>query len=89
MGGKSTGIICTQGHQSSGKLHVDLEDCLLAGYSVFTTEEEGKAVSYTTKGRVQAYVQFKQTVPEGFEQIRLWPAQLFDDIAIPNPGLKK
>ena len=85
MGGKSTGIICTQGHKAGGKLHVDLEDCILAGYSVFTTGEDGKAVSYTTKGHVLAYVQFKQTLPEGFERINLWPTQLFDYIAIPKP----
>jgi len=89
MGGKSTGIICTQGHQPAGKLHVDLEDCMLAGYSVFTTGEEGKVVSYTAKGKVQAYVQFKQSVPEGFERIKLWPAELFDCIAIPNPKKRK
>jgi len=90
-GGKSTGIICTQGHRSEGKLHVDLEDCILAGYSVFTNGEDGKAVSYTTKGKVQAYVQFTQPVPEGFERISLWPVQLFDAIAIPNlrPGNSK
>ena len=85
MGGKSTGIICTQGHKPSGKLHVDLEDCMLAGYSLFTTGVEGDAVSYTTRGRVQAYVQFKQSVPEGFERINRWPAGLFDRIAVPNP----
>lgn len=85
MGGKSTGIICTQGHRPEGKLHVDLEDCILAGYSVFTSGEDGKAVSYTTKGKVQAYVQFKQTIPEGFERINLWPDKLFDYIAIPKP----
>lgn len=89
MGGKSTGIICTQGHQPSGKLHVDLEDCILAGYSVFTNGEEGKAVSYTTKGKVQAYVQFKQVIPEGFEQISLWPTELYDCIAIPYPRMRK
>jgi hypothetical protein len=85
MGGKSTGIICTAGHKPAGKLHVDLEDCILAGYSVFTNGEEGKVASYTTKGKVQAYVQFAQSVPEGFERIGLWPAELFDRIAIPNP----
>ena len=89
MGGKSTGIICTQGHRPTGQLHVDLEDCILAGYSVFTPGEEGKAVSYTTKGKVQAYVQFSQSVPEGFERINLWPTQLFDCIAIPKPEAKK
>ena len=89
MGGKSTGIICTQGHQPAGKLHVDLEDCILAGYSVFTNGEEGNAVSYTTKGKVQAYVQFKQVIPDGFEQISLWPTELYDCIAIPDPISKK
>ena len=89
MGGKSTGIICTQGHKSTGKLHVELEDCMLAGFSVFTNGEEGKAVSYTTKGKVQAYVQFSQSIPEGFERINNWPVQLFDYIAIPKPDQKE
>ncbi len=84
MGGKSTGIICTQGHRPEGKLHVDLEDCFLAGYSVFTPGNDAKAVTFTTKGKVKAYVQFSQSVPEGFERINLWPAQLFDEIAIPK-----
>jgi len=88
MGGKSTGIICTQGHQPAGKMHIDLEDCILAGYSVFTPGEDGKAISYTTKGKVQAYVQFKQPMPQGFERISLWPDQLFDCM-IPKPALKK
>lgn len=86
MGGKSTGIICTQGHRTTGKLHVDLEDCILAGYSVFTPGDDAKAVTYTTKGKVQAYVQFSQPVPEGFERINLWPDQLFDFMAIPKPN---
>jgi len=84
MGGKSTGIICTEGHRPEGKLHIDLEDCILAGYSVFTNGEDGEVVSYTTKGTVQAYVQFKQSVPEGFERINLWPDKLYDKIAIPG-----
>ena len=88
MGGKSTGIICTQGHGKKGKLHVDLEDCILAGYSVFTTGEDQKAVSYTTRGKVEAYVQFAQSIPEGFQRINLWPVQLFDDMAIPKPKIK-
>ncbi len=87
MGGKSTGIICTEGHSRTGKLHVDLEDCILAGYSVFTCGEDGKAVSYTTRGKVEAYVQFKQAVPEGFSRLGLWPAELFSRIAPPGmPG---
>lgn len=88
MGGKSTGIICTQGHRPEGKLHVDLEDTILAGYSVFTNGEDGKAVSYTTKGKVQAYVQFSQKMPTGFERINLWPVHLFDFMAIPRSSVK-
>jgi hypothetical protein len=84
MGGQSTGIICTQGHSPTGRLHVDLEDCILAGYSVFTPGQDSKAVSYTTQGRVQAYVQFKQPVPEGFERLGLWPAELFSQMAPPR-----
>lgn len=84
MGGKSTGIICTQGHGKKGRLHVDLEDTILAGYSVFTTGKEGEAVSYTTKGKVQAYVQFSQPVPEGIERINQWPTELFDYMGIPK-----
>lgn len=87
MGGKSTGVLCTQGHSATGKLHVDLEDCVLAGYSVFTSGEEGKAVTYTTRGRTQAYVQFKQDVPQGFERLGLWPADLFAQMAPPATGL--
>ncbi len=87
MGGLSTGIICTEGGPSTGtrKLHVDLEDCILAGYSVFTPGEKSKLATYTTKGKVQAYLQFKQPAPQGFEQLGLWPAQLFDRIAPPQP----
>jgi len=89
MGAKSSGIICTQGHKQEGRLHVDLEDTMLAGFSVFTNGEDGKAASYTIKGKVQAYVQFKQPIPEGFERINLWPVQLFDKMAIPKPEIKK
>ena len=88
LGGKSTGIICSQGHHLAGRLHVDLEDCILAGYSVFTTGKDGDATSYTTKGKVQAYVQFHQSVPAGFERINLWPTELFDLMAIPKPATK-
>lgn len=83
MGGKSTGILCTQGHKPGGRLHVDLEDCTLAGYSLFTVGEEGRALSHTTRGRNRAYVQFKQSVPEGFERLGAWPVDLFAAIAPP------
>ncbi len=86
MGGKSTGIICTEGHSPTGRLHVDLEDCILAGYSVLTPGDAAKAVTYTTRGRTQAYVQFKQDVPRGFERLGLWPVDLFSRMA-PPPAL--
>jgi len=84
MGGHSTGIICTQGHAATGRLHVDLEDCILAGYSVLTPGADAEAVSYTTQGTVQAYVQFKQPVPDGFQRLGLWPTELFSRIAPPR-----
>lgn len=84
MGGKSTGILCTQGHAPEGKLHVDLEDCTLAGYSLFTPGKDAEALSYTTKGKVEAYVQFKQEVPADFVRLGLWPTELFAQIAPPK-----
>jgi len=41
-------------------------------------------VTYTVKGRVQAYVQYRQPVPKGFERLGLWPVDLFDRIAPPK-----
>lgn len=84
MGGLSTGIICTQGHDPAGRLHVDLEDCILAGYSIFTPGKDGEAVTFSTKGKVQAYVQFRQAVPDGFERLGLWPVDVFEHIAPPK-----
>jgi len=81
---KSTGIIGTERHQPTGRLHVDLEDCFLAGYSLFTPGEYGGAVSYAIKGNVKAYVHYKQPVPDGFIRINTWPAELFDHIGIPK-----
>jgi hypothetical protein len=84
IGAKPTGILCTEGHSSEGKLHVDLEDCMLAGYSITTLGKDASALSYTTKGRVQAYVQFKQSVPQGFERLGLWPIEWFAQLAPPK-----
>lgn len=84
MGGRSTGIICTEHHSPTGRLHVDLEDCILAGYSVLTPGPEGEVASFTTKGKVQAYVQYKLPVPAGFERLGLWPTDLFAKIAPPR-----
>lgn len=84
MGGKSTGILCTEGPTNeTRRLHVDLENCTLAGYSVFTPGAES-LITYTAKGRNPAYVQFKQALPAGFERIGLWPVDLFSRIAPPT-----
>lgn len=93
----ATGIIGTERYPHHGteprsggqRLHVDLEDCILAGYSIFTPGEDSNCVSHTTKGKVQAYVQFEQPMPEGFERLGLWPAELFDRIAPPQPQMKR
>ena len=95
LGGNNiaTGIICTQGHGPTGRLHVDLEDCILAGYSVFTPTAQSDAVSYTTEGKVQAYVHYRQPVPDGFERLGFGPDELYDRLAPPparsqrQPGL--
>lgn len=84
MGGKSTGVVCTQGHRATGRLHVDLEDCILAGYSVLTPGKDAQALTYTVRGKVLAYVQFKQPLPDGFKRLGSWPVELFDRIAPPK-----
>ncbi|MCC6231402.1 MAG: hypothetical protein IT580_02100 [Verrucomicrobiales bacterium] len=86
MGDRSTGILCTQGHGPGGRMHLDLEDCTLAGATLFTLGEAGKALSYTTRGVNRAYLQFKQTVPEGFERVGAWPTELFARMAPPREG---
>ena len=75
----STGIICCD--RDPKLLHVDLEDCILAGYTVFGTGTSKEKIAYTTRGKVQAYVQFQQPVPEGFERLGAWPTALFSTIA--------
>jgi len=78
----STGIICSE--RAPQLLHVDLKDCILAGYQVFGAGGHDEKISYTTEGRVQAYVQFEQTVPAGFERLGVWPTELFFRIAPPQ-----
>ena len=45
---------------------------------------DADALTYTTKGKVQAYVQFKQPVPEGFKRLGQWPVELFSQMAPPE-----
>ncbi|WP_165224805.1 hypothetical protein [Aquisphaera insulae] len=85
MGGKSTGILCTEHHGPKGKLHVDLENSTLAGYSLFTPGPEGAAATASLRGEVSAYVQFKQPVPPGWKRLGAWPGDLFARIAPPSP----
>ena len=62
----------------SDRLHLDFEDCTLMGYTL------GNPGRYTTKGKVQAYVQFEQTLPKGFERLGRWPVDVFDFIGPPH-----
>jgi hypothetical protein len=81
-GTPSTGIIYSD---LKGKyLHVELEDCALAGFKIFGARDND-LFSYTLKGHNTAYVQFQQEVPEGFERQGLWPVDLFSRIAPPKP----
>ncbi len=88
-GTPSTGIIHSTIH---GKyMHVDLEDCTLMGYKVFGTgkgapagEDTGE-ITYTTKGSVNAYVQFEQPLLPGFHRLGHWPTEVFSTILPPRP----
>jgi len=84
-GTPSTGVICC-GCKKAEQLHVDFEDCTLMGCQIFgATEAQGRKlkgeISYTVKGKVQAYVQYRQSVPDGMERLRYWPVQVFDSIS--------
>jgi hypothetical protein len=67
-------------------LHVDLEDCTLMGYKVFgvkvatNTQSE---IQYTTKGAVNAYIQFQQEMPKGFLRLDHWPSDTFAALTPP------
>jgi hypothetical protein len=87
QGTPSSGIICC-GLKTGKQLHVDLEDCALMGYKVFGTRSG--QVSYTVRGKVTAYVQYRQPVPAGFERQRFWPVDVFAELMAPrfrNPAL--
>lgn len=72
--------------------NVDLEDCILMGYRVFGrgSVEANKIAgsgesdpSYSLKGKVSAYVHYRQPVPKGFERLGLWPVDVFSQLAPP------
>jgi hypothetical protein len=79
-GTPSSGIICC-GCKDGKQLHVDFEDSTLMGYKVFGTRSG--EVAYAVQGKVAAYVQFQQSVPKGFEHLKLWPVEVFDSIHPP------
>ncbi|MBI5093929.1 MAG: hypothetical protein HZB26_16000 [Candidatus Hydrogenedentes bacterium] len=85
--GPGTGIINSR--VKGEYLHVDFEDCVMMGLMVFGTGLErgydGK-IAYTVKGKVKAYLQFREKVPEGFEAISLFPVELYAAIRVPQPG---
>ena len=78
-GTPSTGIIHAP-RDAGGHLHVELEDTSLVGYKVFGES----LISYTIKGRVEAYVQFQQPMPEGFIRLSRWPEEVFRSIGPPS-----
>ena len=81
VGRQSTGIICTQGHRPRAGCTSIWRTASWRATASSRPGEDRKAVTYTTKGKTQAYVQFKQEVPEGFERLGLWPTDLFPRIA--------
>jgi hypothetical protein len=87
-GTPSTGIIASV-VADPRQVHIDFEDCALMGYKVFgnshNPQDPGR-ISYTTAGKVAAYVQYEQPVPPGFQRLGLWPAELFRRIAPPAAG---
>jgi hypothetical protein len=73
----STGAIYSD---VAGKfLHIDMESCLVAGYKVFGAKNDDM-FSFTLTGTNRAYVQYRQSVPEGFQRLRFWPTEVFDEV---------
>ncbi len=84
-GTPTDGII--QSVQNGKYLHVDLEDTTVMGYKVFgviVDKGSEKDIGYTTKGAVQAYVQFQQGVPKGFYRLQQWPVDIFQSMIMPE-----
>jgi len=77
QGTPATGIIYSD---LAGKyLHVELEDCTAMGYKVFGARSND-LFSCSLTGVNRAYVQYRQAVPEGFERLRFWPVDVFNDL---------
>ena len=85
VGTPTDGVI--QSVQNGKYLHVDLQDTTVMGYKVFgvtVDKDSSKDIGYTTKGAVQAYVQFQQNVPKGFYRLQQWPVDVFQTILPPQ-----
>ena len=83
-GTPTDGII--QSVEDGKYLSVDLEDCTLMGYKVFgvrVNKNTEKDIQYTTKGAVNAYIQFQQDIPKGFHRLGHWPIEVFQSIIPP------
>ena len=80
-GTPSTGAVYSD---LAGKfLHVDFEDCTVMGYRVLGARDDD-LFSYSTQGTNRAYVQYRQPVPEGFERLRFWPVEVFNEVLPPR-----
>jgi hypothetical protein len=64
-------------------LHVDFEDCTVMGYKVLGARDDD-LFSYSTRGTNRAYVQYRQPVPKGFERLRFWPVEAFNELLPPR-----
>jgi hypothetical protein len=80
-GTPSTGAVYSD---LAGKfVHVDFEDCTVMGYRVLGARNND-LFSYSTKGTNRAYVQYRQPVPKGFDRLRFWPVEVFNDLLPPR-----
>jgi hypothetical protein len=80
-GTPATGVVYSD---LAGKfLHVDFEDCTVLGYKVLGAKDDD-LFSFATSGTNRAYVQYRQPVPEGFERLRFWPVDAFNDLMAPR-----
>jgi len=77
QGTPSTGVVYSD---LAGKyFHADFEDCTVVGYRVLGARNND-LFSYSTKGANRAYVQYRQAVPDGFERLRFWPVETFNEL---------
>ncbi len=75
-GTPATGVVYSD---LAGKyLQVDFEDCTLMGFKALGARDD--LFTYTTTGTNRAYVQYRQNVPAGFERLRFWPADVFQEL---------